>query len=104
MAQPRENTVENPLVKAATDHGFWVRKCVWLGRRGAPDRVFARRGRGPVWIELKRPGGRDSGLEALQRIEIRRMREAGCEVHVCDSVKEAMAILLADGPQPMRPV
>jgi hypothetical protein len=102
--RPRETAVESPLVAMAEKEGFWVRKCVWLGRRSAPDRVFARPGRGPLWIELKRPGERESGLEYGQRLEIRRMREAGLEVHVCDDVDEALAILRHPGPYPMRRV
>ena len=86
----REVAVENPVVYRAERAGFYVRKVAWVGRRGAPDRLFARKDRGQVYIEFKRPG------EAPRSDQIRehqKMREAGIEVHVCDSVEDALIIL-----------
>lgn len=86
----RENAVENPVVFRAERAGFFVRKVSWIGRAGAPDRLFARKDRGQVYIEFKRPGGTP---DAHQVREHRKMREAGIEVHICDSVEDALIVL-----------
>lgn len=85
-----ESGIENPVVKRAERAGYFVRKVQWVGRIGAPDRLFAREDRGQVYIEFKAPGEepRRSQVE-----EHRDMRAAGIEVHVCDSVNEALHIL-----------
>lgn len=85
-----EPAIENPVVKRAEQAGYFVRKVQWVGRRGAPDRLFARKDRGQVYIEFKKPGD-DARLS--QKMEHDRMRAAGIEVHVCDSIDEAMRIL-----------
>lgn len=86
----RESQIELPVVARAEAAGFYVRKASWVGRRSAPDRIFSRKDRGTVWIEFKRPG-EDATL--AQQMEHKRMREAGMEVHVCDSIDDAMRIL-----------
>lgn len=85
-----ESAVENPVVKRAERAGYFVRKVQWVGRIGAPDRVFARKDRGQVYIEFKKPGGEP---RRSQREEHRRMREAGFEVHVVDNVRDGLRIL-----------
>lgn len=86
----RESAVENGVVKPARAAGFFVRKVAWSGRRGAPDRIFAREDRGTVWIEFKKPGGKPT---LQQSREHERMRAAGMEVHVCDNAEDALSIL-----------
>lgn len=86
----RERQIEMPVVKRAEAAGYFCRKLAWLGRRSAPDRLFSREDRGVVFIEFKKPG-EDATL--AQSIEHRRMRAAGMEVHVCDSIEAAMRIL-----------
>ena len=86
----RESQIEVPVVKRAEVAGYYVRKVSWVGRRSAPDRLFARKDRGQVYIEFKRPG-KDATL--AQKLEHGRMRDAGIEVHVCDNVDDAMRIL-----------
>lgn len=86
----REIAVEGPVVKIAERHGYFVRKVRWEGRRHAPDRLFSRRDRGSVFIEFKRPGER---ARRGQEIEHRKMRKAGIEVYVCDSIADALNIL-----------
>lgn len=86
----REVAVEGPVVSKAERAGYYVRKVRWEGRRHAPDRLFARKDRGQVYIEFKRPGERP---RRGQEIEHRRMRAAGIEVHVCDNISDALAIL-----------
>lgn len=89
----RELAVEMPVVKAAERAGYFVRKVGWVGRRSAPDRVFARPDRGVVFIEFKRPG---EVATLAQEIEHKKMIAAGMEVHVCDSVEAAFRILWLD--------
>lgn len=79
-----------PVVRRAERAGYYVRKVSWVGRNGAPDRLFARKDRGQVYIEFKAPG---EVPRRLQREEHKAMREAGIEVHVCDSVSDALRIL-----------
>lgn len=85
-----ESSTENYVVKRAERAGYFVRKTRWQGRDGAPDRVFSRADRGTVWIEFKAPGKEARGN---QRREHERMRKAGMEVHVIDSVEEALRVL-----------
>lgn len=92
----RESAIENSVVKRAEAAGYFVRKVAWPGRRNAPDRVFAHRRRGTVWIEFKRPGEKPRKGQAMEH---ERMEEAGMEVHVCDNVRDALLILwLLPGP------
>lgn len=96
----RELAVEMPVVKAAERAGYFVRKVGWVGRRSAPDRLFARKDRGVVFIEFKRPGERAT---LAQDVEHKRMVEAGIEVHVCDSIDDAFRILWLERPGSNRP-
>jgi len=86
----REIGVEMPVVKRAESAGFFVRKVAWVGRKHAPDRVFAREDRGEVWIEFKRPKGK---ARRGQELEHERMRKAGMEVHLVDNVYDGLRIL-----------
>ena len=85
-----EAQIETYVVTQAERHGYYVRKVRWEGRRHAPDRLFARRDRGQVYIEFKKPGEKP---RTGQLREHRKMRDAGMEVHVCDSISDALAIL-----------
>lgn len=85
-----ESAIENPVVKRAEIAGYFVRKVSWVGRRSAPDRLFARKDRGQVYIEFKAPG---KPITLSQQLEHDRMRAAGIEVHLCDSIDDAMRIL-----------
>lgn len=84
-----ESAIENAVCLVAKENGWFVRKARWIGRVGCPDRVFAKDGR-TVWIEFKAP---NEPLRPVQRREIKRMLEAGFEVYVADSVKQALAFL-----------
>ena len=86
----RESPVEDKTVQIAERAGYFVRKLSWPGRKGAPDRMFARHDRGIVFIEFKRPG---ETARRLQENEHKRMRDAGIEVHVCDTVEDALRVL-----------
>jgi len=89
----RETIVEKHLRKAAAAKGALVRKMVWPGHRGAPDRLV-------IWkdyeieiglcipqidfVELKRPGGT---LEDHQVREHEKLRSMGCAVYTLDSIE-----------------
>lgn len=78
-----------PVVRRAEQAGWFVRKVVWAGRIGAPDRVFIKGGR-VVWIEFK---GKGEMARLSQTLEHDRMRTAGAEIHVCDNAFDALKIL-----------
>jgi predicted 3-demethylubiquinone-9 3-methyltransferase (glyoxalase superfamily) len=85
-----ESAIENFVVNKAKKRGFFVRKVKWLGIDGAPDRMFAHRDRGTVFIEFK---DTDEIAKLYQTLEHAEMRAAGVEVHVCDNVQDALRIL-----------
>lgn len=91
----REIAIEMPVVIRAERAGYFVRKVGWIGRRNAPDRVFSRKDRGTVWMEFKAPGQKARPGQALEH---KLMRAAGMEVHLCDSIADAMRILWLRGP------
>ena len=86
--KPLEASVELAAVQWAKDNGVLTRKLQWIGRRGAPDRLFAP-GRA-VFIEFKRAGEEPN---PLQRKEIARMRDCGLEVHVVWTMDEFLKIM-----------
>lgn len=93
----RESTVEMHLRKKATAAGALVRKMIWPGHRGAPDRLViwrdaalglaaSRADGGPRidFVELKAPGKKP---DPHQEREHERLRGVGCEVFVLDTVE-----------------
>lgn len=81
--------VEKPVIAYAQSRGFLYRKVGWIGRVGAPDRLFSRADTGPFFVEFKRPGKKP--LPHQER-EIDRMRAAGITVHVIDNVEAGRAL------------
>ena len=81
-----EANVEEKACKRAKERGFLFRKLKWIGRRGAPDRLFSRADTGPFLVEFKKPGGT---LELHQVREIKRLRDAGFRVEVIDNIPDA---------------
>ena len=89
-----EADVELAAVKWAEDHGVLTRKLRWIGRRNAPDRLFARQGRA-VFVEFKRP---DAPLRVGQEREIKRMQDAGLEAYgPVDSFAQFLTIMQPKG-------
>ena len=84
-----EHDVEMTVVLRAEGRGWFVRKLKWVGRKNAPDRFFARRGR-VVLIEFKRPG---VPARITQGKEHEKLLAAGVEVHVVDNIEQGDAIL-----------
>lgn len=64
--------------------GFLCMKFTSPARSGVPDRVVVTP-MGTVFVETKRPGGK---LSRLQEVVTEKMRRAGAEVHVVDSVAD----------------
>ncbi|PZR89783.1 MAG: hypothetical protein DI537_20480 [Stutzerimonas stutzeri] len=81
--------VEKPVIAYAEKQGFLYRKLGWIGRRGAPDRLFSRSDTGPFLVEFKRPG---KTPDKLQEREIARLRKAGMTVHVIDNAEAGFAL------------
>lgn len=77
-----EHDVEAHLLARCPQMGFLCMKFTSPGRAGVPDRVFVTP-MGTVFVETKRPGGR---LRRLQEEVIEKMRRAGAEVYVVDTV------------------
>jgi hypothetical protein len=100
----RERDIERHLVKRVKELGGEVRKVVWQGRCGAPDRLvmlprvppirgFALVGSKPartLWVELKAPG---VAAEPHQLREHERMRAMGQVVVVIDSIEAVEELL-----------
>jgi hypothetical protein len=93
----RESTVEAHLRKKAAAAGALVRKMIWPGHRGAPDRLviwpdaalglddsLADGGPQIDFVELKAPGKKP---DPHQEREHARLRGAGCTVLVLDTVE-----------------
>lgn len=83
-----EAVMEQLLIERAADRGWFARKVSWPGRRGAPDRFFAKNGT-VMFVELKRPKGR---LSANQVREIALLRDAGLTVHVVGDLRQGYAL------------
>lgn len=81
----RERDVERALIRRVKAAGGEVRKLMWIGRRGAPDRLVKLPGKPVMFIELKAPGGR---LSRLQEVEHRRLRAIGLDVMVIWKLEE----------------
>ncbi len=78
----RERDIEAHLTKTCKIYDIMVRKAMWVGRLGCPDRVIFHKGR-TIWVELKAPGGKP---REMQMLEHQRMREGGADVRVIDSI------------------
>lgn len=84
-----EEVIEKEACSKALKAGWLNRKVQWIGRNGAPDRVFFGHGR-CVFIEFKDPTQEPKGQQAR---ELERLKKAYPEVYVCDSVEGALSIL-----------
>jgi hypothetical protein len=82
MAAHKEGKIEAYLVEQVERHGGLIRKVVWAGRRGCPDRFVAFPGGKHGFVEVKAPGEK---LAAHQAREVERLRSAGVTVGVTDN-------------------
>ena len=101
-----EITIEMTVCGKAELAGYMVRKCQWIGRRGAPDRLvllplrvfdWGDMGERPyprqpeaIWVELKAPGKKP---EPHQEREHQRLRAMGQRVEVIDSIEGVERLL-----------
>ena len=84
-----ESDVELAVIAWAEDHRWVVRKLAYIGRVGAPDRLFVGYGQ-VIFMELKAPGKKPS---PSQVIEHRAFADAGVKVHVVDDKDDGIALL-----------
>jgi len=78
----KESEIENRVMLYANTKGVTQYKFVSPNTRGVPDRILLFEGR-CMFIEFKQRGGTTSRLQDLQ---IKRIRAAGIQVEVADSV------------------
>lgn len=91
-----EYFVEDNVVAAAEAAGWLTRKLQWVGRTGAPDRFFLKKGR-IVLIEFKE---KDKEAVGQQLLECKRLKKYGAEIHInVDTIAEGCRIL---GCKPLR--
>lgn len=83
-----EAVFEELLIEYAEARGWIFRKLKFIGRRGAPDRMFAKDGR-VMFVELKAPGKPPSTGQVR---EIRQLRAAGLDVHLIDNLNSGYAL------------
>jgi len=93
----RESTVEAHLRKKATAAGALVRKMIWPGHRGAPDRlvIWSAEAWNAAWpqvdfVELKAPGKKP---DPHQEREHEKLRSMGCAVYTLDSIEAVDAYI-----------
>jgi hypothetical protein len=92
-----EASVEDYLVKRVKETGGHIRKCKWLGRDGAPDRLVWWRFPVCAFVETKSPTG---WLEHSQKREFKRLQDTGWPVftvHTKEAVDSFIQIMLARG-------
>jgi len=83
-----ESHLERLSDERAKKLGWIVRKLSWVGRRSAPDKFYARRGK-VILIEYKQPG---EPLRPDQFLELKELRKFGVIVFIVDNLKSAYAI------------
>lgn len=85
-----EIKAETDTVRQAVRHGWKVRKLMFIGVRGAPDRMFGKDGHSVV-IEFKREGEVPTPQQMRRHEELR--RDFGFRVEWTDNYGEACRIL-----------
>jgi hypothetical protein len=85
----QERLIEKKVCDYGAKTGWLVRKLQWIGRHGAPDRLFMLRGLA-IFIEFKQFKKK---LTEHQRLEHERMAAAGMKVFKIDTVDEGKALL-----------
>lgn len=98
-----ERDIEAHLVKRVTELGGEIRKVVWVGRQGAPDRLVMLPSTqyisapDTIWIELKNPDTIKTfpanPHERKQHREHERMRAMGQRVEVIGTIEQVEELL-----------
>lgn len=91
----RERDVHSYLAKRVKALNGEIRRMKWIGRSNAPDVMILLPGR-HLFAEEKRPGEEARDAQAREHI---RMRGAGCEVYLLDSIEAIDNVL----PPPTKP-
>lgn len=81
----RERDIERYLVQQLKLRGSEVRKVKWIGRRGAPDRVFWSP-IGPVFVEVKRPSKFLTDAQSREHARVNRFCQSAYLVNSFASV------------------
>lgn len=79
-----ESYIESTVTHYAVGRGWLSRKLQWIGRNGAPDRFYVRKGK-VIFVEFKATG---KFPRPDQRLEHERLRGQGMEVHVIDNLQD----------------
>ncbi|NSZ63409.1 hypothetical protein G6L16_008665 [Agrobacterium tumefaciens] len=82
--------VQNPVIAYAKSTGWFVRRVQWIGRVGAPDALFSKKGAPTIWIEFK---DEDSDTTLMQDREHARMLRAGMLVFVVSNAALGKVLL-----------
>lgn len=85
----KEGHIEKHCKKLAENASYLVRKIEFIADTGCPDRLFLKLGHS-FWVEFKSPTGQ---LSAKQVFTIKKLREAGQEVHVIDNIEDFKKVL-----------
>lgn len=85
----KEGKVRDHLHRRVHALGGSYRAAKWIGTSNCPDDFIMLPGR-HLWVEAKRPG---KDAEAAQEREHKRMRAAGCEVYVLDTIEKIDRVL-----------
>lgn len=86
---PQERFIERKVTDYAVKKLGWLsRKLQWIGRHGAPDRVFIRLGK-LIFIEFKQFKKKPTEHQALEH---ERLRGAGMDVYVIDSIEAGIEL------------
>ena len=88
-----EAVIEKAAVDIAKAHGWKSWKLMFIGTRGAPDRIFGKKKR-TVAIEFKAPGERPTTQQRRRHEELRSY--FGWEVYWTDDLGKALALLDID--------
>ena len=85
--RPLESDIERKLTRELKKLGITSIKLRLLGDRGWPDRLILLPGGRPLFLELKRPGGKTS---KQQEIKINLLHDLGYHVAISDNVDRAI--------------
>jgi hypothetical protein len=83
-----ESEVEKFGDMLALKNGYYYRKLSYVGRTGAPDKMYYGKGR-IFFIEYKKPKGH---RRKKQINEVKRMKEEGIEVYFVDNMEDCRAV------------
>jgi hypothetical protein len=79
----RESSIEHRVCERARENGWLVRKLAWIGRRGAPDRLFMKGGVA-IFVEFKQSKKKAAAHQNQEHVK---MRAAGMYVLIIDNVE-----------------